>query len=205
MPSVITCPACERRLNVPPDLVGEAVQCPTCGETFTADLDAPAPPRRQEGESGSRNGYPLQEPPDETPPRRSRRYEPEDDGEDDNRDDYPVRRRRPGEKPPNVNTVGVLMLIGGIFALLLAVGLPVASGAFCCLWPGTYYSLVAGILITIKASQLLGDNAHRTPNPRWAAVLMIVNIVSGDAINLAMGIVCLCLLNDREVERYFRG
>lgn len=190
MPSVISCPACERRLHVPPALVGESVKCPTCGETFTADLDAP-PPRPVADEAPA----PLP-PPDDEDDRLPRRRP----GRDNFR-----RRGRTREKPANVTTVGVLMLIGGIFGILLFLGLPLASGFACCLWPGTYYSLVMGILVIIKGSQLLGDESARVAPPRWAAVMMIVNIASGDVANLAMGIVCLCLLNDPEVEKYFRG
>jgi hypothetical protein len=199
MPSVINCPACERRLNVPEALVGEAVKCPTCGETFTADLDSP-PPRREELDKAPLR---LKEE-DEPAPRRRR--PPDRDGEDDERDD--VRRPRPRRgraKPSQISALGVMMLIGGIFGVLIFLGMPLASGGLCCLWPGTYYSLVMGILAIVKGSQLLGDDAHRMPPPRTTAVLMIINIVTGDVPNLAMGIVCLCLLNDPEVESFFRG
>src|SRR5437879_4667466 len=36
MPEVIDCPQCERKLRVPDELLGRAVQCPTCGATFAA-------------------------------------------------------------------------------------------------------------------------------------------------------------------------
>jgi hypothetical protein len=197
MPSVINCPACERRLNVPDALVGEAVKCPTCGETFTADLDSP-PPRPAEEEQAPLRLKEEDEPaPRRRPPERDREDEP---------DEFPSpRRRRRPDKPGQITALGVMMLVGGIFGVLLFLGVPLASGGLCCMWPGTYYSLVMGILAIIKGAQLLGDDAHRMPPPRTTAVLMIINIVTGDVPNLAMGIVCLCLLNDPEVEKFFRG
>jgi hypothetical protein len=207
MPSVINCPSCERRLNVPDTLVGEAVKCPTCGETFTADPDGPPPARPDADEPRpERRTFDLT-PEDrdddvKRQPRRSRSRDDEAEEEDD-RDDLRPRRRRP-RKPGAVTAIGVMMLVGGILAIILFVGLGLGTGLACCIWPGTYYSLVMGILAVVKGSQLLGDDAHRVEPPRWVAVMMIINIVCADVTNLALGIVCLCLLNDQEVERYFR-
>jgi hypothetical protein len=202
MPNVINCPSCERRLNVPDTLVGEAVKCPTCGETFTADPDSP-PPRRPEDEAppaGRAVPIPLkEEPEDEARPRRSR-YRDEDHERDEVR-----RRRRPAAKPGPVQAVGVMMLVGGIIGIVMFLGVPLVSAGACCLWPGTYYSLVMGILAIIQGAKVLGDDAREMKPPRWVGVMMIINVVCGDVVNLALGIVCLCLLNDREVERYFRG
>ncbi len=201
MPSAINCPSCERRLNVPPALVGEHVQCPTCGETFTADLDNPPPPPPVDDDLPER-GIPLLPDEDEAPRRRPPARRDEDDEPDDYR---PRRRRRPDrDKPGNLTTLGVLMLVGGIFGILLFAGLSVGTTFMCCLWPGTYYSLVMGILVTIKGAELLGNRVPRMAPPRWAAVLMIVNVVSFDLVNLALGIVCLVLLNDEEVVDYLR-
>jgi predicted Zn finger-like uncharacterized protein len=44
MPTLITCPSCSRQLRVPDELLGRRVKCPSCGETFTAATDEPAPP-----------------------------------------------------------------------------------------------------------------------------------------------------------------
>lgn len=48
MPSIVTCPACNRKLNLPDNLLGQQVRCPTCSETFRGDasppLPAPTPP-----------------------------------------------------------------------------------------------------------------------------------------------------------------
>lgn len=44
MAEAVTCPACQRQLNLPPALAGCPVKCPTCGATFTPFAAAPLPP-----------------------------------------------------------------------------------------------------------------------------------------------------------------
>ncbi len=43
MQEIISCPSCKRKLQVPEGLIGQDVQCPTCGATFTARVGGPAP------------------------------------------------------------------------------------------------------------------------------------------------------------------
>ncbi|HEV3082160.1 MAG TPA: hypothetical protein VGY66_20425 [Gemmataceae bacterium] len=43
MAAVIDCPSCQRKLNLPEDLLGRQVRCPTCGHTFTAGLAPESP------------------------------------------------------------------------------------------------------------------------------------------------------------------
>jgi hypothetical protein len=47
MHEIISCPSCHRKLQVPESLLGQDVQCPTCGATFvgtvTGPLSAPGP------------------------------------------------------------------------------------------------------------------------------------------------------------------
>ncbi len=45
MANVVTCPSCNRSLRVPDDLVGTRVQCPSCKETFTANVSLGATDR----------------------------------------------------------------------------------------------------------------------------------------------------------------
>ena len=40
MPEIINCPQCGRKLNVPVELFGQTVKCPTCSATFTASIPA---------------------------------------------------------------------------------------------------------------------------------------------------------------------
>jgi hypothetical protein len=211
MPSVVNCPSCERRLRVPEGLVGEQVKCPTCGETFTADPDSPPPRRQDEEPRPAARDTALPRPGrddgdgEEPLPRPARSRRRREDDSDEDSDHRPCRRRFSREKPGKVQAVGVMMLIGGILGIIFFLGLGAASGGVCCIWPGTYYSLVMGIMAVIKGCQLLGEDAHLQAPPRATAVMMIINILNLDVTNLAMGIVCLVLLNEPEVERYFRG
>jgi hypothetical protein len=117
MQEIISCPACQRKLQVPESLLGQDVRCPTCGATFVARLadepqpapHAAAPPPRW---------APEPEPPLRPRPRR-RGPDDYDDGYDDyedHRDDrYPARRRRDRYLAPHrgsaVLTLGILSLV----------------------------------------------------------------------------------------------
>src|SRR5262245_45669797 len=235
MAIVLSCPDCDRKLRVPDELLGKKVKCPACGKIFRGEVESPAeppppeeeplpeapPPMERDDESpyedeppsrrSSRRGAPPpeeraeDEPPyeEERPSRRSSRRAPPPD-EDDDYDDRPSRRRR-DLKPGKVQAIGIMMLIGGIIGILMFLMLGGASGGFCCLWPGTYYSLVMGIMAIIKGAQLLGERARDQPFPKAVAIMMIINIVNGDVANLIMGIICLTFQSDPEVQGYFRG
>src|SRR5439155_3291602 len=43
MPEIITCPSCQRKLQAPESILGQDVQCPSCGATFIATFGAPPP------------------------------------------------------------------------------------------------------------------------------------------------------------------
>src|SRR5947209_6613447 len=73
MQEVIICPNCNRKLQVAQDLLGQDVQCPTCGATFIAKLGEDLLPSARRA-------------PPERPSRRAPEYD-EDDYEP------PVRRR----------------------------------------------------------------------------------------------------------------
>ena len=197
MSDTITCPSCQRTLRVPESLRGQLVKCPTCEQTFTAATEDRPPPRK-EPPPPPRDRYE-----DEPLPRPARRDEP-DDWEDD-RDDYDRPRRRGVEKPGKVQAIAIMTLIGGILAVLGGLGLTLAGGFICCLWPGTYYGLVMGIMAIVKGSQLLGENAHRSAPPTTIAVMQIINVINGDFVNLTMGILTLVFLSESEVKRFFRG
>jgi hypothetical protein len=111
MQEIINCPSCQRRLQVPDSLIGQDVQCPTCGATFVAAV-------------GSRAAAPVERLPEEKPalelaqeePRdRPRRRRPDDDyGDYDDDDDYYRRRRRRDLAPHRgavILTLGILSLV----------------------------------------------------------------------------------------------
>jgi len=37
------CPGCEQVLEAPPEMAGDAVECPSCGQTMTVPSPEPAP------------------------------------------------------------------------------------------------------------------------------------------------------------------
>jgi hypothetical protein len=43
MAEIISCPSCQRKLQVPETLAGQDVQCPTCGATFVARVGGAVP------------------------------------------------------------------------------------------------------------------------------------------------------------------
>jgi predicted Zn finger-like uncharacterized protein len=142
--------------------------------------------------------------------RRSRRRD-DDDYDDDRRslrrredydDDYDrPRRRGGGEKPGSVQVAGIMMLIGGIFGCLVFLGL--AATCYGLVWPGTYYSLVVGIMAIVRAAALMGEKAYKVGPSHGIAIMMIVNIINLDFIGMGMGIVALVMLNNEESKRYF--
>jgi hypothetical protein len=179
----LCCPSCARALLIPGDLVGHEVKCPSCGVTFAASLaePEPAPPPR-----------PAPAPPRPAPtppPRRS--------------DDRERRWARWREKPARVQTLGVLHLVGGVLALVVAAGWMATCVGF--FWPGTYYSLVLGVLAVVKGSQLLGERADRDGSPQAVCVMQVVNVINLDVINLTLGIVGLIFVNEPDVRAYFRA
>ncbi len=94
--------------------------------------------------------------------------------EDEYEDDLPPskrrRSRRSDARPGKVQAIAIMTLIGGILGILVAIYylvlLGLSSFGICCLWPGGYYSLVMGIMATVRGSQLLGKDAHQQAPPR---------------------------------------
>jgi predicted Zn finger-like uncharacterized protein len=221
MSTLITCPECTKHLQVPDDLLGKKVQCPECRHTFTASApeEIVAPVKVAKVKEPTRE---KEKPPSipETKKRKRRNRDDDDDDDRDNDDDVDIRRSRkgtrrgrgPDEKPGKLQAIGIMTLIGGILAILIGLGLLAGSGFGCCatagpgivlcFWPGTYYSLVLGILAIIRGSSLLGANAHLEKPPTGIAIMQIINIVNGDVVNLVLGILVLVFSGDEEVQEY---
>jgi len=108
MAEILTCPSCNRKLQVPDNLVGQDVQCPTCSATFLAQAAGSVPP-------------PAPPPPpplvplDEAP--RSRRRDWGDDDYDEDGGRSRVRRRRRSDLEPHR---GALIMVLGILSLFVA-------------------------------------------------------------------------------------
>jgi hypothetical protein len=176
---------------VPANLLGQAVKCPSCSHTFIA-------PESVE-ETRARPAEPPKLHYDEEPLPAKR---PASD--DERKEDLEKEPRRPREKPGKVQAIAVMILVGGILACIWGMGSTLLSGFACCLWPGAYYGFVMGIMAIVRGSNLLGDYAYRLPPPQGIAIMMIINIINGDAVNLTLGILVLVFLSDPEVKAYFR-
>src|SRR5262245_26924291 len=133
MAEIVNCPQCARKLRVPEDLVGQKVKCPTCGEMFIAELDAPAPPPRERDREERRRE-------EREPVRRRGRRGRDDDYDDDydQDDDYRPRSRRRRVRRDAVPHRGVLVLILGIVGIVLS---------FAC-WgvPGVIFGPIAWVM-----------------------------------------------------------
>jgi hypothetical protein len=117
MPEIISCPSCQRKLQVPESLLGQDVQCPTCGATFAASTAGGAPARSSPEPAQPPPGAGYETEPEPTgrsgPGRRLRREEDYDDYEEYG--DRPRRRRRRDFLPHRGSTILVL----GILSLVV--------------------------------------------------------------------------------------
>jgi len=106
-------------------------------------------------------------------------------------------------KPGKIQAISVMTLVGGILAILTCLGIGLATVGF---WIPWIYSLVLGIMATIKGSQMLGSNpAPAFASARTIAIMQIVNIINCDVVNLTLGIISLVFLNDPEVKEHLRS
>lgn len=114
-------------------------------------------------------------------------------------------------KPGKVTAIAIMALVDGIlnifFGLSLIVGVLVLGvttfGLGCLLLPLAVYPLVLGILEIVYAAKLLPNEPKVVKPATWLAIMQICNIIVGDPISLAVGIVSLVLFNDAEVRAYF--
>lgn len=117
MAEIISCPSCQRKLQVPETFYGQTVQCPECRQTFTAQ----PPPTTGVQPPPALLPLPLPlppAPPPADPPRRRPRFDTDYDDEDDDFD-IDARERRPGlpHRGGAILALGILgvVLCGMIF------------------------------------------------------------------------------------------
>lgn len=95
-----------------------------------------------------------------------------------------------------------MLLGGGIYAIVQAALLVLGSTGFCCLWPGTYFALVWGIMAIIRGAAITNDN-DRGEAPRALLICQIITIINFDVVNMILGILGLVFLNEPDVDRHF--
>jgi len=158
-------------------------------------------PARRQGTAESRDEDNGKEP--ERRPRRPPARRDFDKDEDEDDEDEEPRRRRGPKKPGQVQAIAIMTLVSGILATVW--GTLFVLSCYGLLWPGTYYSLFAGIFAIVEGSKLLSEQGYLRPPPRLVSILLIVNIINLNVPCCAMGIINLVFLNEPEVRRYFRG
>ncbi len=129
MAEIITCPGCQRTLQVPEQFLGQTVQCPECRHMFTASSSAvsstPAVPPVSLDKSAAKPRRRDVDDDYEEPIRRRSRYE-------DDADDIDLRRRQPFDRDfsPHrgsiVLTLGLISLVGGMSIVVPVILGPVA-------------------------------------------------------------------------------
>ena len=122
----------------------------------------------------------------------------------------------PPPKPGKVKAIAIMTLVGGIWSVMVALGLVsgVVACLVCpctaflkipsfCLIPSTIYSFGAGIFMIIQGGLLLGKHPqmhlHRT---RWTASLQIGCLLAGDILNVILGILNHKFMSDTNVKSY---
>ena len=192
MPDIVQCPFCPRRLQVPAELLGQQVQCPSCGQTFTAGAAPPLlPPALQqhvtatEPAIGARSGTSPVNVEDIPFVERV----PEDQGPGDVEDWRKVR-------------IGVSLVYYGLAALLLAFIVLVVGGG--CAGAGGRDARLLGALVGMVG--LLGMVANFALNlvgqvfclwsppehsARGLAIIALVLTVAGPGLTVTGGFVML--------------
>jgi|SRR5579884_1134342 len=183
-----SCPACGQALQLSPDAQDGWVRCPMCQTVFQVSA---AKPVTSDPTGGGQDG------PHVRSVTKGLTAGPGQSVASARVDDSLL------ERPGLVQAVALMTLMGGVWALVWALGLALWT-CVGFIWPGTYYNLVSGVFCIVTGASLLGERRAQRP-PRVTAILQIVSIVDLDVVNLALGVATLVFLSDRRVRRYFGG
>ncbi|MBI3159283.1 MAG: hypothetical protein HYZ26_06765 [Chloroflexi bacterium] len=115
------------------------------------------------------------------------------------------------EKPTQLNTIGIMMLVSGIVNVLYAAGLfcSIALGVLAtfglsllCL-PLLLVPLILGAFEIVVASRLMGSGKVGAQTIQIIAVLEIVSLLWGNVISAVLGILALVFYNSEEVRAHY--
>ena len=109
-------------------------------------------------------------------------------------------------KPGEVTAIAIVTLISGILNIVLGFGLIVTFTlgivTIICI-PFALYPIILGILEIIYAARLLPDPPKPVEPAQYLAIMQIIDIVFGNVISLAAGILALVFYSDQKVKDYF--
>ena len=110
-------------------------------------------------------------------------------------------------KPSKVKAIAIMTLTGGVWSVMVALGLGWGAAASmciaCCLIPSTVYSFVSGIMMIVQGVLLLGNHPRRhLQRTRWTASLQIGCLLAADIPNVILGILNHMFLGDDAVKAY---
>ncbi len=185
---------------------------PKVVERSRLDDEGDPPPRRSsEVDRPSRRGRQDDEyREDDRPSRRGKRRDERDELDDDDdrprvrrqTDDYEDYDHRPRsrrlQKPSQIQAVGIMLLIGGIWGILFFL----TTMCLIFWWPPVYFELVVCILCIVRGSNMLGQDTQGPP--KALPIMLIICILNGDIICCVLGIVSLVMISNDEVQRYYR-
>jgi hypothetical protein len=174
MPEVLTCPSCQRKLQVPEALLGQDVQCPTCGATFAAQADGSVPIQRPPREEPPLEEAPLDDRPSSRALTRSSRHDDYDD-----RPSRPRKRRRSSYEPHR----GSLIMVLGILSLIPVMGMPLILGPIA-------WILGNSDLAAIRAGRMDPEGESQTATGRMMG--MIGTLVWGTITLLVITLYAAC-------------
>lgn len=106
------------------------------------------------------------------------------------------------EKPSNLQLLAICLIVGGVFSIMMAATVALASF---CLWLPWIYGLIAGILAIIKGVKLMGDGSFGAGTPTTQSVLLIVNVINFDFMSVIMGVIALVMSQDHDTRTYLEG
>ena len=198
-----SCNNCGQHIEFDNSMVGSEVACPSCGmdtELFIPggeaqpEIEAPTPPYQQvDPASAATTTDQLQS----------------DGGMPATAEGQPMPQR-----PGKVLAISIMTLAGGIIAILgcgfilyiTAFLLATNNILFFLTIISAIYSIILGILATIKGSLMLA-NKPGFLSVKTIAIMQIINLIScpGFVFNLPLGIITLVFLKDPEVKNYLRS
>ena len=113
----------------------------------------------------------------------------------------------PPSRPGKVKAIAIMTLAGGVWSVMVALGLGWGVAASmclaCCLIPSTVYSFVTGIMMIVQGILLLGNHPHRhLRRTRWTASLQIGCLLAADIPNVILGILNHVFLSNDAVKAY---